>query len=151
MTRSTLAATRSADSWILATGCPLRSPHGESAGWRLPMVAGVRGGFAVSHPGRGWDHFPCWRRYPRAGSLRHDGATTLDGIHPHPSRPAPREAPRHAMTDTVLQSFCERCGTRYTVEVPQEKPEPPPSVLGRFKRKAPEAHEHGSAPPAFPS
>jgi hypothetical protein len=41
------------------------------------------------------------------------------------------------MTDTVLQSFCERCGKRYSVPVQvEERAEPPPTGLGRFKRKA---------------
>jgi hypothetical protein len=44
------------------------------------------------------------------------------------------------MTDTVLQSFCERCGKRYSVPVQvEERAEPPPTVLGRFKRKARES------------
>ncbi len=96
---------------------------------------------------RGWDCSVLWRQYPSAGSLRARRATTLDAIHPQPPLPAPREVRRLAMTDTVLQSFCERCGTRYTVEAPHEHPEPPPPPtkgLGRFKRK-------GTTAPAQPS
>jgi len=40
------------------------------------------------------------------------------------------------MTDTVLQSFCERCGTRYTFTEQQEKPESGRSMLGRLGRRS---------------
>jgi hypothetical protein len=43
------------------------------------------------------------------------------------------------MTDNVLQSFCERCGTRFTQPAPPERPAPSPGVLGRFLRKAPDS------------
>ena len=52
------------------------------------------------------------------------------------------------MTDPVLQSFCERCGTRYTFAEPEVKPPPeePKGKRGLFgKRPA-----HGGAPPATP-
>ena len=60
------------------------------------------------------------------------------------------------MTDNVLQSFCERCGTRYT----SSAPEPPPaseeskSRLGRFGRRSsekPPAEERPSASMTSPS
>jgi hypothetical protein len=53
------------------------------------------------------------------------------------------------MTDTVLQSFCERCGTRYTFAEPQEaKPEGGRSKLGRFGRRAPEPQGDSDGKPS---
>ena len=42
------------------------------------------------------------------------------------------------MSETVLQSFCERCGTRYTSTVPETKPaaEEGRGVLARFGRRS---------------
>ncbi|MGD8485712.1 MAG: hypothetical protein PVH07_03650, partial [Chloroflexota bacterium] len=42
------------------------------------------------------------------------------------------------MSETVLQSFCERCGTRYTSTVPESKPaaEEGRGVLARFGRRS---------------
>lgn len=68
-------------------------------------------------------------------------------IHPQTDHWAnlPREVPRRAMTDTVQQSYCERCGTLYTFDeqdsgseaTPETKPEGGLSKLGRtFKRRA---------------
>ena len=42
------------------------------------------------------------------------------------------------MTDNVLQSFCERCGARFTQPAPVEKPPPPAGVLGLFRRRTAE-------------
>ena len=58
----------------------------------------------------------------------------FDNIH---LLPAPREVRRRTMTESVVQSFCERCGTRYTHTEQHEQPEEPTGVLGRFKRKPP--------------
>jgi len=42
------------------------------------------------------------------------------------------------MTDNVLQSFCERCGARFTQPAPAEKPPPAASMLGRLRRRTAE-------------
>jgi hypothetical protein len=54
------------------------------------------------------------------------------------------------MTDTVIQSFCERCGKRHSVQVTQEvsEPAPAPTVFGRFKRKSRDAEETTGSTPA---
>ena len=39
------------------------------------------------------------------------------------------------MTDTVLQSFCERCGARYTYTEQEQKPDGSRSKLGRLGRR----------------
>ncbi len=49
-----------------------------------------------------------------------------------------RESRSLAMTDNVLQSFCERCGARFTQPAPAEKPPPPAGVLGLFRRRTAE-------------
>jgi len=66
-------------------------------------------------------------------------------------RACPREKRRHAMTDTVLQSFCERCGTRYTFTEPEEKPEAGRTKLGRLGRRAPEAKAEPGVSTTLPS
>ena len=54
-------------------------------------------------------------------------------------RACPREKRRYLMTDTVLQSFCERCGTRYTFSEPEAKPpEESRTRRGWLGRRAPE-------------
>ena len=52
------------------------------------------------------------------------------------------------MTDNVLQSFCERCGTRYTSSVPTSPPaaEENKSVLGRFGRRGQEKATENEPP-----
>ncbi len=56
------------------------------------------------------------------------------------------------MTDTLTQSFCERCGTRYTLTEPQEaKPEESRGKRGLFGRKAAEPADEPSGPTASPS
>jgi len=55
------------------------------------------------------------------------------------------------MTDNVLQSFCERCGTRYTFTEPEEKPEGGRTKLGRLGRRAPEAKAEPGVSTALPS
>ncbi len=58
------------------------------------------------------------------------------------------------MTDNVLQSFCERCGTRYTFTAPEPEPaaETSRGVLGRFGRRAPETpKQEGPSRPATAS
>jgi hypothetical protein len=42
------------------------------------------------------------------------------------------------MTDNVIQSFCERCGARFTQPAPVERPAPPAGMLGRFRRRNPD-------------
>ncbi len=46
-----------------------------------------------------------------------------------------RESRRRAMTDNVIQSFCERCGARFTQPAPLERPAQPAGMLGRFLRR----------------
>lgn len=58
------------------------------------------------------------------------------------------------MTDTVLQSFCERCGTRYTFTEPQEsKPEAGRNKRALFGRRTParDADAEPSVSTALPS
>ena len=43
------------------------------------------------------------------------------------------------MTDNVIQSFCERCGARFTQPAPAERPAPPAGMLGRFRRRTPDS------------
>ena len=43
------------------------------------------------------------------------------------------------MTDNVVQSFCERCGSRFTQTVAVDKPVPAAGVLGRFRRRTVES------------
>ncbi len=55
------------------------------------------------------------------------------------------------MTDPVLQSFCERCGTRYTFSQPEAtSPEQPKSKLGLFGRRVPREPSE-AVPAATPS
>ena len=54
------------------------------------------------------------------------------------------------MTDNVLQSFCERCGARFTQPAPAEKPSPPAGVLGRFRRRTAEAESAPDDAAALP-
>ncbi len=54
------------------------------------------------------------------------------------------------MTDNVLQSFCERCGARFTQPAPAEKPPPPAGVLGRFRRRTAEAESAPDDAAALP-
>ena len=90
-----------------------------------------------------------WRRYPRAGSLQTLLGTTLSHNKPSSdSEPARGRSVAH-MTDTVLQSFCERCGSRYTFTGPEPKPaasEESRGRLGRFGRRAPDAPADVGAP-----
>jgi hypothetical protein len=57
------------------------------------------------------------------------------------------------MTDPILQSFCERCGARYTVSEPEAKsPEPPKGRLGLFgRRPAPESTDTEPSTASSPS
>ena len=56
------------------------------------------------------------------------------------------------MTDTVLQSFCERCGTRYTFNETEQKADPGRSKLGRLGRRgSQEAADEPSVSTALPS
>ena len=45
------------------------------------------------------------------------------------------------MTDNVVQSFCERCGARFTQAVAVDKPAPAGGMLGRFRRRASEPED----------
>jgi hypothetical protein len=57
------------------------------------------------------------------------------------------------MTDPILQSFCERCGARYTVsELEAKSPEPPKGRLGLFgRRPAPESTDTEPSTASSPS
>ncbi|MEX1295163.1 MAG: hypothetical protein AB1Z67_03225, partial [Candidatus Limnocylindrales bacterium] len=60
------------------------------------------------------------------------------------------------MTDNVLQSFCERCGTRYTSSAPEPAPAPEAgkSRFGRFGRRGQDkaaAEPQPSAPATSPA
>jgi hypothetical protein len=56
------------------------------------------------------------------------------------------------MTDPILQSFCERCGTRYTLsEVEATAPEPPKGRLGLFGRRPPPEPADADPAPASPA
>ncbi len=85
-------------------------------------------------------------QYRRAGSLRHLVTSTLRLHLPSTiSEPARGRSLVAPMTEPVLQSFCERCGTRYTSADPEAKPpEEPKGKLGLFGRRSPRGDEEAT-------